>query len=231
MTEVSCAERIRRAAAAGQTAWWLNAVFAGRVPGDTGADQLTGSVGFPDGNRETWLPAIGRLRRDGVTQVAVRLTEPGDPAGLPGPPPTTRAALAAGAALVTSPHCSALVPVTATTWQVLPGTPVPGDALGTLAEARSLMRTAMADVTAALPGLEPDDAALAQVALLREMADPLPAPGVDPRAVEVSGTALRVWWLTCIADDLCARQARSVPALVRELRPLARRAASVAFSC
>jgi hypothetical protein len=177
------------------------------------------------------------LRVRMVTQVRLRLVEPGDPMGLPGPPEVTRLAVAAGAGLVGGDRQTdgmvTLVPVhEANRWVAYESAARPAGVtpLGTLGESRQLMRECMADLTAALPGLDPDDEALAQITRLRAFAGPHPAPGVDPGAARLAGDALRVWWLTIIAADLAERRDLAVPEGLRELRPLARRAASVAFS-
>lgn len=221
---------IERALRVGATSWWLNAVLTGAAPGDVAADHLPGLVVFPDGERVSWLGAVGRLRTTGVAGVNTRVTEPGDPAGLPGPAEVTRAALAAGSVLTTDDSRLVIVPTAGGHWGCLPASATPGEPLGTLAEARSLMRTAMAELSAEFSGLDPDDEALASVAALRDLQDPVPPPGLEPRSVDVAATAVRVWWMTRIAAELSVRRGLTCPAPVRGLGPLSRRALSVAFS-
>lgn len=229
---------MERASAAGQLAWWLNAVLCHAVAPDDavpywGASSVqlfdAGTHGAPVG----WALALAPLRTAGIRRLTVRFVEPGDPAGLPGPAELTRLAVEQGVALVADPAQVVFVPVGGTDrWRCYPATPH-SDAespLGTLAEARQLMRSSMAELTAALPGLDPDDTALAEIATLRAFRGPRPPRGVDPRAAQTACDALRVWWLTRIAGDLAERRELVVPAGLAQLRPLARRAASVAFS-
>lgn len=223
-------DHVAAALRVGATAWWVNAVLRGATPGDVAADHLTGLVVFPEGERLAWLAAVGRLRGSGVTHLNTRVSEPGDPAGLPGPVEVTRVALAAGAVLITDDSGLVIVPAAGGHWACLAAAPARGEPLGTLAEARSLMRTAMAELTAEFSGLDPDDEALAALADLRELSDPVPAPGTDPRAVDVAATAVRGWWLSGIATGLCRRQGRPTPPPVHQLAAVARRALSVAFS-
>ncbi len=223
-------DEIQRALRVGATSWWVNAVLAGAAPGDVAADHLPGLVIFPDGERMSWLSAVGRLRTAGVSGVNTRVTEAGDPAGLPGPVEVTRAALAAGSVLTTDGSRLVMVPTAGGHWGCLPASPTHGEPLGTLAEARSLMRTAMAELSAEFSGLDPDDEALASVAALRRLVDPVPPPGLEPRSADVAATAVRVWWMSRIAAGLSDRRGLSCPPQVRGLGPLARRALSVAFS-
>ncbi len=226
---------IRMAAAAGSLGWWINATLARSVPADHAADHLTGQVLLPgDTSPQPWALALADLRREGTTSIDLRLVEAGDPLGLPGPADVTAAVVTAGAAVL-APGV-ALIPDPATRtdalWRGLAATPQPTSAapLGTVAEARSLMRTAMADLASTVNSSDPDDSALAAIAALRAFPSVAPPPGIDARAAQVADSALRVWWLTIVAADLAEREQRPLPEGVRGLRPLARRAASVAFS-
>lgn len=226
---------IRMAAAAGSLGWWLNATLAGTVPADLATDHLTGQVLLPGNpSPQPWLLTVAELRRSGAESIDLRLVEAGDPLGLPGPAAVTSAVVAAGTAVL-APGL-VLIPDPAgradALWRGLAATPQPITAapLGTLSEARSLMRTAMAELSATVNSNDPDEAALAAIAALRGFAPVAPPPGIEPTAAQVADSALRVWWLTTIASELAEREGAPVPEGLRQLRPLARRAASVAFS-
>lgn len=224
---------IRRVAIAGQSTWWINAVLDHRVAPDVAVDHLSGAVSFTPDPPAPWLFALGRLRSLRISTLHLRVVTAGDPAGLPGPAAVTRAAVAAGVAMVAGDGTLTLIPVADTgRWHAVAssGQPPGASPLGTVAESRTLMRTAMAELTASFTSLEPDDEALAELTALRALPGPEPPPGTDSQAAQLSGDALRVWWLTDIADRLCARQGRVTPAPVRSLEPLARRAISNAFS-
>lgn len=215
--------------------WWINAVLAGTVPADQATDHLVGQVLLPHEDTPVpWLLALAPLRRDGVTEVGLRLVAAGDPLGLPGPAAVTSAVVAAGAAVV-APGL-VLVPDPPgradTLWRGLAATPQPATAspLGTLSEARTLMRTAMAELSATVTSGDPDDEALAAIAELRDFRPLSPPSGIAADAAQVADSALRVWWLTIVATEWAERAGRPAPAGLSGLRPLARRAASVAFS-
>ncbi len=224
---------VSQVSTAGQTTWWINAVLGHHVPLDVGIEHLSGSVSFHTDPPVPWTLAFGALRSREVTHLDLRVVEPGDPMGLPGPAAVTRVVVASGLAAVTEDGTMVLVPVGDTDrWQALESTGAPTSAmpLGTLSEARSLMRTSMAELTHSFTSLEPDDLALAELGALRSFHGPVPPPCADPRAVQLATDALRVWWLTLVAADLSERRGESSPAPVRSLRPLARRAVCVAFS-
>lgn len=224
---------IRRVATAGQSTWWINAVLEQRVAPDVAVDHLAGAVEFTPEPPTPWLFALGQLRAQQIPALHLRVVVAGDPVGLPGPAAVTRAAVAAGVAMVAANGALTLVPVADTgRWYALASSgQAPGAApLGSVAESRTLMRTAMAELTASFTSLDPDDDALTELAALRALPGPEPPPGTDPRAAQLSGDAMRVWWLTQIADRLCHRQGRPTPTPVRSLEPLARRAISNAFS-
>ncbi|MEI2715956.1 MAG: hypothetical protein V9E98_03010 [Candidatus Nanopelagicales bacterium] len=228
---------IGRVVAAGELTWWLNATLCGCVSPDMATEHVRGRVTFPGEHGTTWPLALGALRRRQVRCLHIRYVEPGDPLGLPGPAEVSKAAVAAGLALVTDSGAVTVVPVTAmpdivAAWVAVESTPTPDSILplGTLREARGLMREAMAEVTATLTGLPTDERALAAIAAFRDFTGPVPPPRFPPEAAQVADAALRVWWLTSIAGDLAQRRSIPLPAAVTHLRPLARRAASVAFS-
>lgn len=228
---------IARARGAGELGWWLNAVLRHAVSPDealrcwgSASVQLLedgGHTGAPVG----WALALAPLRGAGVDHLDVYFVEPGDPLGLPGPGEVIAAAVEAGVAIVGGHH--AFVPVGPTNrWRDYPAAPRPTRArpLGSVPDARQLMRTAMAELTAALPALDPDDEALAEITELRSCRGARPPHGVRVAAAQTANDALRVWWLTLIARGLAERRGLPVPPGVTTLRPLARRAAAVAFS-
>lgn len=217
--------------------WWLNALLSQTCSPDDAAGAVEWSVrGFtPAGTPPiSGTALVGALRARRVERLALAIVEPGDPVGLPGPPEVTRAAVAAGLAAVAGDGTWTLIPAagdpplhwaaSASIAHADPRAP-----LGTLGEARGLMREAMAHITR-VAALDPDDEALAGLALYRGFPAPHPPPGIPARAAQVADAALRVWWLTQIAADLAQRRGLPVPAQVRRLRPLSRRAAAVAFS-
>lgn len=227
----------RRVVAAGELTWWLNAALGAQVSPDEATDHLRGRVRFPDGEDVTWPLALGTLRRRQVDHLQIRFLEPGDPLGLPGPAEVSRAGVTAGLALVSDSGSLTVLPVTpspdvAAAWTAVASTPTAPSALplGTLREARGLMREAMAEVTAALTGLPTDESALADIATLRASTGPVPPRQFPAEAAQVADTAVRVWWLVSIAAELAQRRSIALPDAVVRLRPLARRAAAVAFS-
>ena len=224
-------ERVRTAAATGGSVWWLNAILAHRVAPDQGVAHLWGTVTLGSQQPTTWLLAIGSLRRSGIDALQLRVVTPGDPLGLPGPAEVTRAAIATGVAVISADGAWTFLPLHGR-WQGLASTPQPRSAspLGTPGETRTLMRTAMAELTASFTSLDPDAEALAEVSGLRSFELPVAPPSVEPRTAQLADAALRVWWLTGVAERLCHRRGRPVPDQVRELEPLARRAVGVAFS-
>lgn len=227
---------VTRAAEAGRTVWWINAVLAQVcAPDDATAAVLGRFAGLSPSGPVTGAAVIGALRSRGVPRLVLAVVEPGDPVGLPGPGEVTRAAVAAGLAAPAADGRLTLVPEPGRPpldWTAWPSTPGmdPVAALGSLGQAHSLMREGMLELTRTMPGMEPDDAAVAQLRDYRRWSAPAPAPGVEPRAAQVADAALRVWWLTAIAADLAQRRGHAAPAAVRRLRPLARRAVSAAFS-
>ncbi|MFN8126365.1 MAG: hypothetical protein U0R64_07655 [Candidatus Nanopelagicales bacterium] len=224
---------IRMAATAGGLLWWLNALLAHTAPPDRATEHLSGRVLLPgDSDPTSWTLALAALRQGPSLRLC--LVAPGDPLGLPGPAAVTAEIVTAGVALLSDDF--ALVPDPPgrvdSLWRGLATAPTSSYAspLGTLSEARSLMRTAMAELTAGAATRDPDDRTLTGIAALRRFEVPSPPPGVDPVAAQVADTALRVWWLTTLVVEQAERGGESPPDGLGELRPLARRAASVAFS-
>lgn len=222
---------VRRVARAGEAVWWLNAVLHNAVPPDEAVSHLTGSVSFDGDAPLSWPLALGLLRSQGIASLALVVVAPGDPAGLPGPADVTQSAVAVGVAAVSDDASVTLLPV-GDRWAARASTPRPASVLplGTAAEARVLMRTAMAELTASFTSLEPDDEALSEIADLRTFHGPSGPVAVDPRNVALAGDALRVWWLTGVATRLCERRQSVRPESIRTLEPLARRATALAFS-
>ncbi len=177
-------ERVRTAAATGGSVWWLNAILAHRVAPDEGVAHLWGTVTLGSQSPTTWLLAIGALRRSGIDALQLRVVAPGDPLGLPGPAEVTRAAIAAGVAVISADGAWTFLPLRDTgRWQGLASTPQPRSAspLGTPGETRTLMRNAMAELTASFTSLDPDAEALAEVSELRSFELPVALPTVEPR--------------------------------------------------
>ena len=227
--------QVRRAAYSGQLVWWLNAVLAQACSPDDAAGKLAircrGLTDSPIYGPEM----IGALRARKTNRLVLAVVEPGDPLGLPGPAPITKAAVAAGVAVVTADGSMTFIPADGEPpldWIALPSSQRidPVAQLGSLGEANSLMKEGMLRISTSVDGLEPDDAAMAELALYRDWRPPEPPPGLGPRAAQLAESALRVWWLTGVARDLAQRRGGQLPDPVKELRPLARRASAAAFS-
>lgn len=239
----------RRAARAGTTTWWTNAVLAKTVSPDEALSHVTGDVLItdlartsratggsdesPDGPRSTrtdWLQTWAGLRGSGCSGLSLVLPVPGDPLGMPGPAEVTKAAILSGAALVCGPQEVTLVPEDSGFWRQYATEHGPQDrGLGTLSEARRIMREAMVDITQSVTELNPDPEALVQIQRARATPAPTPPAGTDPRAADLAMSAALVWQLVLIAKDAADRRDVSLP----ELGPLsaaARRALSVSFS-
>ncbi|MCH9719137.1 MAG: hypothetical protein K0U60_04635 [Actinomycetia bacterium] len=227
--------QVRRIAASGQMVWWLNAVLAQICSPDDAAGKILGTC---HGLAEAPVagPAlVGALRGRGVDRAVLAVVEAGDPLGLPGPAPITKAAVGAGVAIVAGDGSITMIPADGEPpldWLVLPSSQRidPIAQLGSLGEAHSLMREGMLQISASMTGLEPDEVAMAELSRYRDWRPPDPPPGLPPRAAQLAESALRVWWLTGVAQELAQRRGANPPQQIRELRPLARRASAAAFS-
>ncbi len=226
---------VSRAVSAGETVWWANAVLAQTCSPDDAAALLTGSFhGLADG-AVSGPGLVGALRGRGIHRLTLAIVEPADPVGVPGPAEVARAAVSAGLAAVTDDAAMTLIPAEGPpplVWTAVPSRPGgnPAAPLGSWAEAHSLMREAMVEISRSVPAMSPDDDALAELDDYRRFSPPAPPPGIPARACQVADAALRVWWLTGTAGRLAQRLGKAPPEPVRRLRPLARRAASAAFS-
>lgn len=181
---------------------WGNAVLAGRVSPDEGAEELAGRGG---GHRVEGLPedpdavsmavALARLRGTGVSRLSLALPAPGDPLGLGGPAAFTTAAVACGQAVLVPERGLGLLPGDAAStddrlrWSVTPDVVAaePGDHLG---PAESALRLALLEAADELT----DVGRLAMASDRRPAPTPrrpLP-PGTDPRAAHLLETADRL---------------------------------------
>ena len=114
---------------AGRLAAWGSAALAGAVSPDEAADAVAGRddpahrvTGIPGEEQPVVLSyALARLRSLGATGLRLVLPRPGDVNGLPGPPDFNRAALDAGAAVLTTGTCRVgLIPTGRCAWSALP---------------------------------------------------------------------------------------------------------------
>ncbi len=227
--------QVRRIAGSGQLVWWLNAVLTQVCSPDDAAGKIPGTFQGIAEQPVAGPAVVGALRGRGIDRVLLAVVEAGDPLGLPGPAPITKAAVAAGVAIVAGDGSMTMIPTEGEPpldWLALPSSQRidPVAQLGSLGEAHSLMREGMLQISASMTGLEPDEAAMAELARYRDWRPPDPPPGLPPRATQLAESALRVWWLTGVAQELAQRRGVSPPQQIRELRPLARRASAAAFS-
>lgn len=245
---------------------WGSAWLAGKasledaVAGVAQHDVVHGVAGLGPAPNEVPLDrALGRLRADGVTRLRVVLPAPGDPLGLPGPGPFTRAALDAGegalalrddgsgAGLVpeVTAHGSALDgTVTTVRWtahQLAAVPPWPGPYLS---EAEHDLRTGVLEVAAVLRDLDvarwrPDlaDALRDLRATARAGLDDEELPdGYPPRAREVLVRSRQLAGVLELAGRdaggaVDTREAAAREAQLRELARLVRRARVAAYNC
>lgn len=226
---------VQRAAYGGQLVWWLNAMLTQVCSPDDAARKLVIQCRALTDSPIYGPEMVGALRARGTDRLVLAIVEPGDPLGLPGPAPITKAAVAAGMAIVTADGSMTLIPADGEPpldWIAMPSSQRidPVAQLGSLSEAQSLMKEGMLRISTSMDGLEPDDAAMAELAHYRDWRSPEPPPGLTPRAAQLAESALRVWWLTGVASELAQRRGVELPAQLKELRPLARRASAAAFS-
>jgi len=223
-----------RAAQVGVMTWWLNAALAHTEPLDEASPHLLGDViGMsPDDHRQSWILATGGLRGAGIDHLRLAIVEPGDPLGVAGPAPVTAAAVSAGMALVSDVGGVTFIPdAEIGLWtRVASRRTLTPAGLGTVANARTVMREAMHTLSATFPTVDPDEQVMAELTSYRQFGLPITPYGISERTREIATDSLRVWWLTAITRDFCERSGLPVPTQLRELRPAARRAAAVAFS-
>lgn len=182
---------------------WGNAVLAGRVSPDEGAEGVAGTGG---GQRVEGLPeesdpvsmalALARWRGAGVSRLSLSLPAPGDPLGLGGPAAFTTAALARGEAVLVPERALGLLPGATPPapdrllWTVTPEVVAaePGDSLG---PAETALRLALLDAADELTGLD-------RIAPVNDRPRPSPAPrrpfppGTVGRAAHLLETADRM---------------------------------------
>jgi hypothetical protein len=237
---------------------WGNAYLIGRASLDeadvhtVGDDALHRVVGVPgEADPVPVSLALARLRGHGITALRLVVPETGDPTGLPGPPETTAAAVAAREAVLTvGPRelaAYALVPTFASTpeglvvrWDVLPAAPsTPPHGLPTLVEAERGLAEAMRDATVTLDALDvasgreelgPRLAGLDRT--LRGLVLPRTLPARAQRLV-VSATrllALLTWAGESDGAAVSASEAERRSAALRPLRRAARHALAAAYS-
>jgi hypothetical protein len=248
---------------------WGTATLAGRIGVDTavrvvsGCDEPhrvepttsaepgrpTSSVPGLSGGLEDLLTTLAGL---GAVALRVVLPAPGDPLGLPGPAPLTRAAVDAGECVLVAPgHLgialvprvhrfgTALEPGAMVTWEVFPATdrtPV----VTRLAEAEAELAAVMREATDQLTGLDVarlgPEAAAALPALRSRGLPPGSLPEVTPaRSVRVLTAAVRLRAIVSLAslDTGGARTAGEMEqrdAALRSLDAVARRAVAAAVN-
>lgn len=231
--------------AAGRLAAWGSAALRGDCSLDDAADAVAG----PDdaAHRVAGLPgepvpvtlayALGRLRALGATGLRLVLPRPGDPGGLPGPPPFTTAAVAAGAAVVAVGADLGLLPAARGSWQAYAvaqdrRTPM------SVRDAERALGTAVRDAAEVLANLEVArwDPAAADVLAGRSQPIPSPLPpGTEPAAHALLAQALRLAAVAEVAGsgDGAALTSSVMTARLQALRDLedaARRAVEAACS-
>lgn len=216
---------------------WGNAVLAGRVSLDEGADGIAG----PDAtHRVQGLPedpvampmtvALGRLRTSGVTRLSLALPVPGDPLGLGGPPTFTTEALAAGEAVLVPERGLGLVPDVSdgrlVQWHAVEQVVAaePGEPLGPAETALRLALVVAADQLTDLDVVAGNERPRRGSAPRRRL-----PPGTDGRAAHLLETADRMLETVAaaLADDggaLTTGQASRRRAALQPLEHAARRA-------
>jgi hypothetical protein len=186
------------------------------------------------------LPALlAGLKDAGVPALRVVLPVPGDPVGLPGPPPFNTAALEAGECVLTAggPAWGAVPEVAEfgsewepgwqVTWQLSPVVERRVPPSGGLAEAERALKEGLLAATDALDRLDvaalgPDAAVRLQLLRRAEIpAGALPA-GTSPRSLQVLATAGRLRAVLSLAtqDDGAAVNAWEAGERARTLREL-----------
>lgn len=220
---------------------WGNAVLAGRVSPDEGADGVAGGAG---GHRVEGLPeepdqvsmavTLARWRGTGVSRLSLALPVPGDPLGLGGPAAFTTAAMARGEAVLVPERGLGLLPGPASPppgrllWTVSSHVVAaePGESLGPIETALRLALLDAADELAGLDHLAPHSSRPRPAP--PNPRRPLP-PSTDGRAAHLLETADRMLDTTAAAlrDDggtLSSGQAARRRTALRPLEHAARRA-------
>jgi len=234
---------------------WGNAWLAGATSLDEAAAEVNGRddgihrvhglgarIGDGDGGVEAVTVSLGRLRARGVRRLRLVLPVPGDPSGLPGPPPFNTAALSAGEAVLTvGGEPLGLLPEVhgpdrpgcAVAWRVWPVSPTRALAAADvaapdLATADAALAGAVRDVTAALLAMDVarwhPEVAEAVAGIRAGRCGPGLAPGYPPRAHRVLAQAERLAHVAALAlaSPGAAVSAREIEARREALRPLER---------
>lgn len=224
---------------------WGNDYLRGSSSLDDAVDEIVGPdplhrvVGVPgEVDAVSLAVALGRLRATGVEALRLTLPEPGDPTGLPGPPPVTTSAIAAGAAVITvaPPGATsyALVPSTAPSdsgdvvrWDVTEVVPsIAPYGLPTLSEADRLLSEALRQTTSELDLLDVargrDEVGPRLVALDRSLRRIELPPSLPARAQRMVATASRLLGVLTLAteSDGAAVTASEAARRLDALRPL-----------
>ncbi|WP_432547284.1 hypothetical protein [Kineococcus sp. SYSU DK004] len=219
---------------------------------DATAPDLPGLPAARDGDLALLLAALAECPG---AQLLVVLPVPGDPRGLPGPPPVNVAALEAGECVVAEVAGSAqrwaLLPEVAefgsvwepgahVTWSVLAAAPRRAPESSSVADSERELRLALGTATQALASLDVarwrEDAA-DRIAAVRDGAlapDAVP-PGLPPRAARVLQTAARVLAIVELASEddgaaITSHEAASRARALREVGAVARRAVTAAVN-
>ena len=218
---------------AGRLAAWGAAALRGDCSLDDAADAVPGPA--DPGHRVAGLPgepgpvtlayALGRLRALGATGLRLVLPRPGDPSGLPGPPPFTAAAVECGAAVVAVGADLAVLPNGRASWRAYA---VDQDRRTPLSvrDAERALGAAVREATEVLADLDVArwDPAAAEVLAARSTAAPSPLPpGTDPAAHALLARALRLAAVAELAQtgEGAAVTASAMTARRRALRDLA----------
>ena len=229
---------------AGRLAAWGSAALTGAVSPDEAADAVAGPV--DPGHRVTDLPgedgpvtlpyALVRIRSLGASGLRLVLPRPGDVSGLPGPAGANAAAVAAGAAVLTTGDCNlGLVPSGRASWAVVPVSP-DRRARPTVREAERALGAAVRDAAVELARLDVArwDPAAAEVVRGASGRTSLP-PSAGPAAHALLAQGLRITRLVevALASDGAAVTGGESTArrqVLRELADAARHAVEVACS-
>lgn len=231
---------------AGRLAAWGNAALAGTVSPDEAAENVTGPhdaghrvVGLPAEDAPVTLAyAFGRLRALGANGLRLVLPRPGDPGGLPGPPPFTESAVACGEAVVaTGTALVGLLPQGRGLWsaeRVDPDrrTPV------SLTDAERHLGQVTRDAATVLAGLDVASWDPAAAEVLRQRSAPRPPAlpaSAPPVAHRVLDQALRIATIVELARAnegaaVTAREMLARTQVLRDLDAAARRAVEAACS-
>ena len=231
---------------AGRLAAWGSAALTGAASPDEAADAVSGPLdpghrvaGLPGEEMPVTLPyALARLRALGATGLRLVLPRPGDVSGLPGPAGLNAAALAAGAAVVTTGGCHlALVPTARATWSAHSASP-DVRSRPTVREAERALGAAVRDAAAELARL---DVARWDPAAARVVSDTAPSgrtplpPSTDGPAHALLAQGLRIGRLVevALASDGAAvtgGEATARRQVLRDLGDAARHAVEAACS-